>query len=523
MTRRAVTTRLTLIVALAGLLPIALVGLLGIELVRSRTGHQARTSLGEVADQAAARIDSYLRSQKRLLRALAAVAEGPQAEQRLEESVLEAPSLGRVILLGPTTPEDQRPRALAPPLLAEALAGKEVSSSIFLAEDTTPAMLHCVPARALPGQAVCAQLDLLELWRFVQRIHAGDSGYALVFDGDGKLLASGSGRARAAILTGERISSAAHRASPGPYLGAEGEEVIAGWTALPELGWSVAVEQPTREAFGAARTAQWLLAGVLLLALGLSLLVGSRQSAQVLEVLATEERWKTAGRIAAGITHDLGHRLRRLQLTSNLAADGNPAFLPQIKENLASEVAALQKFVADFSDLSRDVKALEKKPLEVGSFLDSVGKTAALQAQPLGIAVEVRRPPTPLWVSADRYLLERALLNLAANAIEASARGTVVELSASAGPAGVSLSVRDRGQGIAPERLQKLFDAFVSTRRTGSHLGMGLANVKRICDAHQAKVAVQSGLGQGSTFTITLAAAEPPPQSSSLPSGELRS
>jgi signal transduction histidine kinase len=378
-------------------------------------------------------------------------------------------------------------------------------------------MLHCVPARAVPGHAVCAQLDLLELWRFVQRIHAGESGYALVFDEDGKLLASGSGRARAAILTGERISSAAHRGSS-QYLGAEGVEVIAGWATLPGLRWSVAVEQPVREALGAARTAQWILAAVLVFALGLSVLVGLRQSARVLEVLATEERWKTAGRLASSITHDLGHRLRTLQLTSELASDGNPAFLPRIRENLASEVAALRKFVADFSDLGRDAQPRDRRPLEVGAFLESVAHTAAAHGQTAGVAVEVLKPPAPLWVNADHYLLERALLNLTSNAIEASPRNSAVQLGAAAQAGGVALWVKDQGHGIEPERLENLFDAFVSTRRTGSHLGMGLANVKRICDAHQATVAVQSS-PQGSTFTIALGSA-PAPQSSSALSEE---
>jgi signal transduction histidine kinase len=509
---RAVTVafRLSLIVALAGLVPIAVVGALGIGQVRSRTEHTAVTALGNIAEQVAARTASYLQQQRRLLRAIAAVASAPDAEQRLEESVLDAPSLGRVTLLGPETPDAKRPHGLNPQMLADALAGKEVETPIFLAEDTTPARLLCVPARAIAGHAVCAQLDLLELWRFAQRIKAGESGYALIFDEHGKLLASGSGRVRAAILTGEKIPSAQHLNGSQHYLGAEGVEVLAGWAAVPDTHWSVAVEQSAQEALGPSRAAQWTLGSVLLLALALSVFVGRRQSARVLEELAREERWKTAGRIASGITHDLGHRLRTLQLTSNLAADGNAAFLPQIKQNLASEVAALQKFVADFSQLGRDVQKLELKPLEVGAFLDSVGKAAAAHGQTAGVSIEVSRPDKAQWVNVDRYLLERALLNLTSNAIEASPKGAKVTLSATRSDATVTLAVGDNGHGIAPERLANLFDAFVSTRHIGSHLGMGLANVKRICDAHKAEVRVQSTVGKGSTFTITLAAIEPP-------------
>jgi signal transduction histidine kinase len=513
-TDRSVAVRLSLIVALAGLVPIAVVGGIGIELIRTRTQRTAERALDNIAEQVAGRTAGYLRQQQRLLRAVAAVASPPDAQRRLEESVLDAPSLGRVTLLGPQTPEDKQPKALTAQMRADALAGKEVASPIFLAEDTTPAKLHCVPARAVPGHAVCAQFDLLELWRFVQRLTAGDSGYALVFDDDGKLLASGSGRVRAAILTGERIPTADHLHNRQSYVGAEGVEVLAGFAAVPDTKWTVAVEQPASEALGPARTAQWLLSGVLLGALALSVFVGRRQSARVLEVLAKEERWKTAGLVAAGITHDLGHRLRVLESTSNLAADGNPAAMPLIRENLEREVAALQKFVADYKHLSRDPTSLVKSSLEVSAFLDLVAKLARPLAQSLGVEVAVSPPPAPLWVFADRYLLERALLNLLTNAIEASDRGRTVRLSAEGRGSNVVFSVIDSGAGIEPGRLSSLFESFTSTKTSRAHLGMGLANVKRICDAHQAQVRAESTPGKGSTFTISLAAAEAPAQSS---------
>jgi signal transduction histidine kinase len=525
MSQRAVAVRLSVIVALAGLLPIAGVGIFGIELLRSRSERAAEDSLRDLAEQVAARTSGYLGHQRQLLRSIAAVASSPRIKSRLEETVLEAPSLGRVTVLDPSTPDTELPRGLTPAQVADARAGKEVSSEWFLSDDTTPAMTACAPARQMPGQALCAQLDLLELWRFVQRIHAGASGYVLVFDDSGRLLASGSGKARAAILTGERISSSAEALAllkPTPaarvsYVGAEGVPVIAGWASLPDERWAVAVEQPASEALGSARTAQWVLAAVLLFALVLSVLMGLLQSARVLSVLATEERWKTAGRIATGLTHDLGHRLRILQQTGHLAATGDPASLPIIRDNLASEVSTLQKFVADFAVLGRDVRAVELLPLELGAFLNSVARIANAQAQPAGVSLELSPPPEPVWVQADRYLVERALLNLLSNAIEASPKGAVVRLFARAEGSRALLGVTDSGAGIEPARLARLFDAFVTTKRTGAHLGMGLANVKRIVDAHGGAVSVTSVLGTGTTFTIALThLSSSPPE----PSGE---
>jgi signal transduction histidine kinase len=229
----------------------------------------------------------------------------------------------------------------------------------------------------------------------------------------------------------------------------------------------------------------------------------------VLRAIEAEERWRTAGHFAAGITHDLGHRLRILEQTAGLAEAGNPAFLPRIRDNLRSELQTLQKFVADFSSLARDMRAIELFPLELGAFVESVRRTVTPQAEAVEARLEARAIDTPLWVKADRYLLERAVLNLITNAIEACPRRAAVQLQASREGSSCLIEVKDRGPGIAAERLPHLFDAFASTKQTGAHLGMGLPNVKRIVQAHGGLVSVESGVGSGTTFRITLPKVQP--------------
>ncbi len=521
MNRRQMATRLAVLVTAAGLLPIAIVGGIAIEVLRRNSESGARAALEAVAEQAAARVGGYVASQKETLRAVtAAVASAPDAEarRRLEEVVLDAPSLIRVSLVGADAPASDLPPMLGRVEVDRARSGVEVSSPVYVGEDLTPRLDYCVPARARPGQAVCAQLDMLELWRFVQGIRVGKSGYALAFDGDGNLVASGSGALRAAVLTREpvpqsRAAAAAARdptRAPGRYPGAGGEEVLAGWAHMKDPGWAVVVEQPAREALRTARTAQWALGIFSLLALGLSVGVGIWQSQRMLAELEVEERWKTAGRIAAGVTHDLGHRVAILAQTAGLAETGDPAFLPRIRDNLHSEVGTLRKFVADFADLSRDVKAIDKLPLDVNAFAESIVKSGAPHAERSGVRLAASLHDGGCWVRGDRYLLERASLNLVSNAVEASPRGSEIRVEAGRDGEWATLSVSDRGHGIEPERLEHLFDAFVSTKRTGAHLGMGLANVKRIVDAHGGKVTVTSAMGEGSTFRIALPLAPPP-------------
>ncbi len=521
MNRRQAALKLAALVALSGLLPIAVIGGISLEVMRQNGETAARRSLKAVAEQAAARVGGYVAAQKETLRAgAAAVAAAPERDQqrRLEEVVLDAPSLGQVRMLGPDAAEPDLPPRLGRAGVDRARAGQEAASPVYIDQDLTPKLDYCVPARGRAEHAVCAQLDMLELWRFVQRIRVGERGYALAFDGQGKLVASGAGALRANVLTGERVPQAEAAvqvakdpaSAPGRYPGPLGEDVLAGWAWIPDPGWALVVEQPASEALRTARLAQVALGVLAAVALGLSVALGIWRSQQMLSEMELEERWRTAGRIAAGVTHDLGHRVAILAQTAGMAETGDPSFLPRIRENLRSEVATLRKFVQDFADLSRDVKAIDSLPLDLNAFAESIARSAGPHAARSEITVAAAPAPAPVWVQGDRYLLERAGLNLLSNAVEASPRGGEVRVEVSRDGEWAMLRVVDRGHGIAPDRLERLFDAFKSTKRTGAHIGMGLPNVKRIVEAHGGQVTVQSELDKGTTFQIALPASEPP-------------
>jgi len=503
--------KLLVLVAGSGLL-IALVGLSAIVLLRRSAERSAQAALAVIAEQAAARIGAYLSHQREMLHALAGLVTGiPKAEQRLAQVALDAPSLGRVTMLTARTPAEQLPQHLAPADVVAALAGREVASPLYFRQDLTPAMDVCVPAGATPGSAVCATLDLLELQRQVQRIRVGGSGFALAFDAEGRLLAAGAPMLRAAVLTGEpvaesQLASKVARGEPAPaeFNSGIGEEVLAGWARLPDPRWTVVVEEPKREALAPMRTALIGLSAVALAALIVTAALGAAQSRRVLDTLEMEERWRTAGRIATGISHDLGHRLAILQSTAALAEANDPAYLPLIRDNLRTEMATLKKFVADFADLSREVSPDQFLPLDLNAFAQSVGRTIVPHAEKAGVHITVVPAAQTPWVKGDRYLLERAALNLISNAIEASPPGGQVSIEVTQRDRVATLRVTDRGPGIAEERLPRIFDAFKSTKRTGAHVGMGLPNVRRIVIAHGGDTAVESELGRGATFSIVL-------------------
>ena len=103
------------------------------------------------------------------------------------------------------------------------------------------------------------------------------------------------------------------------------------------------------------------------------------------------------------------------------------------------------------------------------------------------------------------------------NALVHTPAGTPVTLTASAADARAVFSVRDSGPGIAPEALPHIFERFYrgQASRTGRGAGLGLAIARELVEAQGGTITVESELGQGSAFTITLPAA--PPDQPELP------
>ena len=120
--------------------------------------------------------------------------------------------------------------------------------------------------------------------------------------------------------------------------------------------------------------------------------------------------------------------------------------------------------------------------------------------------------PSGLTVTGDRRALVRALTNLIDNAVRYSDPDSQVTVIVEGLTDSVALSVRDEGVGIPRTELERVFERFyrvdrARSRETGG-TGLGLAIVRHVAGNHGGRVAVESKPGDGSTFTMTLPAAE---------------
>jgi signal transduction histidine kinase len=202
-------------------------------------------------------------------------------------------------------------------------------------------------------------------------------------------------------------------------------------------------------------------------------------------------------------------------------ADAPPSSLPHDLEIMEHEARRLQALIEDLFTLARaEVGRLDLRcaPVDVGDEVRRLAETVAPLAWQSGrveVVAEVA-PGLPLAL-VDSNRLNQALQNLLHNGIRHTPPGGIVAISASAAAAGASvlLQVKDTGEGIAPEDLSHIWERFYRSDRarmqSSSGSGLGLALVKELTEAMGGSVAVESALGQGSCFTITIPRADGAP------------
>jgi signal transduction histidine kinase len=215
----------------------------------------------------------------------------------------------------------------------------------------------------------------------------------------------------------------------------------------------------------------------------------------------------------ANVSHDLKTPLTAIQGFSQAILDGavqGPDGATSAARIINTEARRMARMVSDLLDLARlesGQAALERTPVDPAGLLHQAAATVQLQAQEARIVLRVESAPLPL-IQADPDRLRRALINLTDNALRHTPPGGSVTLRGEVGPQAVILSVRDTGQGIPPADLPHIFERFYqvdkSRSQARSNSGLGLAIVQQIVQAHEGTIGVQSQVGVGTEFRITL-------------------
>ena len=177
------------------------------------------------------------------------------------------------------------------------------------------------------------------------------------------------------------------------------------------------------------------------------------------------------------------------------------ALMAEALAEIKTQLARLDDLVQDYLSLVR-VAADPADPRDLGRLVRSGRRNGTALAAPTASPSSWRRWTTSAWSRVHANTLRRALLNLVQNAMEAMPQGGTLTLRGRRRRATVQLDVGDTGIGIPPEQRTQIFEPLYTTKPGGT--GLGLYIVQEVVAAHGGQVAVQSTVGHGTTFTITL-------------------
>ena len=569
---RRITSRFVMLIATAAVAPLIIYGGLSISNLRSGTRQSVNQGNMRLADQVATRLKLYIDNNARILRSTAQEIGGTsllpwQQSRILKNHVLEFSEFREISVFDSggqviATSRLGAPETKVSTASSQSTEGVEVAS-IFVDDDglpTTDLSIRLKTGASTTGWLV-ARISLEALWKFVDQVRVGSEGYAMVLSQDLQLIAHGNPAEK------RLVAVPADPAAPLPeiqvvtshapdvaqftqtYVDRDGREKLAAVARVPDIKWTVIVEQPADEAYAVTGPfQQQLIAAIALALLGTILLgwvwsrsfitrifaltaatqalaegrmdqrvaIGGKDEIHQLgdsfnamadrlvelqEDVRKQERQAMFGRIAAGLVHDLSHPIQNIGNSCKLIVKmfDDYEYRETFKRTVDREMVIIKRVLDDLRNIARPIP-LERFPVEIQRSVAESVDSMQPHAETAGVTLHFQSAPEPAFIEGDVFALGRVYRNLILNAIQATAPGGMITVATDTRGDKVLVSVQDTGCGIPADRLTAIFEDFVTTKRRG--LGLGLAISRKIVDQLGGHIRVTSEVGKGTTFVL---------------------
>ena len=231
-----------------------------------------------------------------------------------------------------------------------------------------------------------------------------------------------------------------------------------------------------------------------------------------MEVLRNEQL-AAVGQLAAGIAHELRNPLMPMKMLvqAALERDDGKGLCGRQLEVVDQEIGRLEQAIQSFLDFAKPMP-LEKTTFDLVRSIEQTLELVAGRVEQQGVVIRERLPDGPVLMEADAGQIRQVLLNLLLNALDALPNGgeIVVEVeppdenqSGSEGGSGwTTIHIADSGVGVPDEILARVFEPFVTTKETGT--GLGLPICRRIVTEHGGEIVAVNRPGGGAEFIIRL-------------------
>ncbi|MHB1168291.1 MAG: GAF domain-containing sensor histidine kinase [Longimicrobiales bacterium] len=238
---------------------------------------------------------------------------------------------------------------------------------------------------------------------------------------------------------------------------------------------------------------------------------------RALQLRKAQQAARSRDEVMALVSHDLRNPLHTIRLavdqllTVATPEVDVPPSLRQHLEIISRSAIRMERLIRDLLDVAAiraGRLAVELAPLPAAAVVDEALELLRPLALEKGITLFHDVPHALPPIRADQARLLQVFSNLGGNAIRFTSKGGRVEIIVRRGQAALEFTVRDNGPGIPTEDLPRVFDPFWQKTSGGSGIGLGLAIVRAIVDAHAGGIVVTSEPGVGTAFKFTIPTAE---------------
>jgi len=231
------------------------------------------------------------------------------------------------------------------------------------------------------------------------------------------------------------------------------------------------------------------------------------------------EKMASIGKMAAVVAHEVNNplsgiltyaKLLRKWVASGQAEHEKREEAMQCLELIATESRRCGDLIKNLLTLSRTAP-MNVQPTDLHAVIDRCLLLVRHQLELGGIQLQLDLAKDLPRVLCDPAQMEQVFLALIMNAIDAMPRGgnLWIKTRQSGHESEIKIQVRDDGAGIAPDVLPQIFEPFLTTKESGHGVGLGLAISRGIVERHNGRIEVESELGRGTTFTVTLPGQSP--------------
>ena len=232
-------------------------------------------------------------------------------------------------------------------------------------------------------------------------------------------------------------------------------------------------------------------------------------------VLSEEEivkdRLAYLGTMAGGLAHEVRSPLNSIHMNVELlerdgSQSGDSEKEQKFKKRISrikDEVSNLQKTLTEFLQFARP-PGVKRLATDIRDFIHDVIEFIQEELNRANVKVKFDIGEHNYPVLIDRRQMEQVLQNLIFNARDAMKEGGIIQISTAEDDMNIFIDIEDNGPGISEENLEKIYDAFFTTKTKGTGLGLGIT--RRIVDEHQGQLQVNSPVknGTGTCFKIIL-------------------